>query len=985
MDKFQALRESGKQLIKEGKFEEAVAAYSEALLVLDNIEPEVLAELKVDLRREKAITHTNIGVAYFGLKQFDAAVGCYKQAVEADDSYDKAYFRHSQCLEKIGEFKQALSTISRIQAKNASDADISALVGRLVKRVKEETSLSKSMGRLSELMAADNVEAVSVIRDGRTEACRQFRQMGSISDDILHIYNDLDRCSSIKEMLKTLAGLHAILSRLPVDQWQALLDPAVYLRFLSLLSTLVERIDSRDIDSVYTAMMEVDEEPVKKMYRYLWENVRLDGRLEEILQQFPVYLSHMDAIDLVSLHVYQHDSAHIDKFMTIVYKRVKKILDRSSASLNNLQKIALEAQHQHFSAFVERVSRVNSKQCKQFLLILFKTISKVCGCHIYKLLFKNVAHLYRDNFSFQSILLMNSIVLSDYPLTLEVFVKDEKLFIPSVDLLVQHLAHLLANSPVLDDSALFKLENTYQLLHLCVSNRPFLAATAASPTDFRENLKKMLEASYLQLPHMPPHVLAKCLICITVVIIEVFPASTDLLDELIPLSKIAYLLKIADTTAALPFDLSEFVSDVLDILNYICKSENHVSRVAANTEIYKLIKTAIDHVKQNRHLVLHSAIAIASSLLSDKTKRNFEIANDKWGCDMEGFMLLEKIRDKASKQTPTLVGKYSKVDIKASRVKMKLLKDMSIASYIAEYFVELKANTLSSITHENILLFLLDLAEEKEYRCYMVNRALFVYLNEVFTAKDSSKRAKKDISTLIATIGSAINPQSLSYMLQYFVVDVLCHTIEDSAQELYIFEALLALTNFTGYSHEFGDRIFFKNKVWVVVYGHIFDENPYIGNSAIEVLNNLLLNEKVFERVMSTDGFDGQLQQLFSVCDGYISCGVKDYLKEKKQAVEHSSHLVKIKTMLSILCIIDDVPDKMLKYIKHLKLASVCSLYLQVKDQEFLEDLTMKLKFLADNLIKRKTVALDDSSVRVRELDGHFSAQQIKLLSQILS
>lgn len=96
--------------------------------------------------------------------------------------------------------------------------------------------------------------------------------------------------------------------------------------------------------------------------------------------------------------------------------------------------------------------------------------------------------------------------------------------------------------------------------------------------------------------------------------------------------------------------MGAFVSDILDILNYICKSENHVGRVAQNTDIFKFIKVSVDKVKKGRHLVLHSAISLASSLLNDKTKRNFEVAHDKWGCDMEGFLLLEKVREKSSKE-----------------------------------------------------------------------------------------------------------------------------------------------------------------------------------------------------------------------------------------------------------------------------------------------------------------------------------------------
>lgn len=67
---------------------------------------------------------------------------------------------------------------------------------------------------------------------------------------------------------------------------------------------------------------------------------------------------------------------------------------------------------------------------------------------------------------------------------------------------------------------------------------------------------------------------------------------------------------------------------------------------------------------------------------------------------------------------------------------------MNVSSIIAEYFVDVKADSLTIHTHETILNFLLDLAEEKEYRAYIINKALFVYLNECFNKKDCSKKLK---------------------------------------------------------------------------------------------------------------------------------------------------------------------------------------------------------------------------------------------------
>lgn len=79
---------------------------------------------------------------------------------------------------------------------------------------------------------------------------------------------------------------------------------------------------------------------------------------------------------------------------------------------------------------------------------------------------------------------------------------------------------------------------------------------------------------------------------------------------------------------------------------------------------------------------------------------------------------------------------------------------MNVASLIAEYFVDIKADTLSMHTHESILNFLLDLAEEKEYRGYMVNKALFLYLNECFNHKDCSRRLKSQVSEVAVSYPS---------------------------------------------------------------------------------------------------------------------------------------------------------------------------------------------------------------------------------------
>jgi hypothetical protein len=184
--------------------------------------------------------------------------------------------------------------------------------------------------------------------------------------------------------------------------------------------------------------------------------------------------------------------------------------------------------------------------------------------------------------------------------------------------------------------------------------------------------------------------------------------------------------------------------------------------------------------------------------------------------------------------------------------------------------------------------------------------------------------------------------------------------------------------------------MFFKNQSWAVVYGHIFDENNFIGNAALELLNNLLLNEKVYERVMTTDGFQGQLDQLFGVADLYLQEGLKEYTDKKVdpgKPVRYESQLTKYKTFLSIICILDGLPEKILGFTKKLKLGTVCSLFALVKDAEYLADVAMKLKFLATNLLKNKEapVKIDKSvSERIREFNTYFTPDETRMIIAIL-
>jgi hypothetical protein len=132
------------------------------------------------------------------------------------------------------------------------------------------------------------------------------------------------------------------------------------------------------------------------------------------------------------------------------------------------------------------------------------------------------------------------------------------------------------------------------------------------------------------------------------------------LSQFVPIGKIIDLLELTASVKDSDYDENEYLNDLIDMCCYISKSEDYVMNLASNEKIFTCIKEQLSLIDKDRHTLLHSIIAMSSALIDDKTTRNAEIANEKWGADMEGFKLLEQLRAKVSAQTPTLVSKYSK-------------------------------------------------------------------------------------------------------------------------------------------------------------------------------------------------------------------------------------------------------------------------------------------------------------------------------------
>lgn len=98
---------------------------------------------------------------------------------------------------------------------------------------------------------------------------------------------------------------------------------------------------------------------------------------------------------------------------------IQKTKSDSSSHILKAETRAITENKRNFLEFLDRISQSNSKETKNFLIAFLKSLAGIYDGKVYELLLGEMAHLYRDSFSFQSILLMNALILSDFPKILD--------------------------------------------------------------------------------------------------------------------------------------------------------------------------------------------------------------------------------------------------------------------------------------------------------------------------------------------------------------------------------------------------------------------------------------------------------------------------------------------------------------------------------------------------------------------------------------
>ena len=481
MDRFVACKEKGKENLIAKEYGDAIHYYTEAYGTLLTLDAETLAENKVEVDNERSVLKTNIGLGHFGQGQIDKALECFIESQKLNPAYEKAYYRAALCLEKMGSFPDALVLISKI--KQSNDPNVISLQKKLREEVDKDQDVRRAVPKLMLSLSAQNIKEISVKQKDKEEIKveKVYGNLKEMEYELLMLTKGMENGITLIDAVYLLVELSKALMARSMSDWTSLLSESIFMRCLSVVQLALQALEGRDMEKVFIATHHSKDisDQIALFFRYLWSSLE-SGHKEArgLISKYPSYLSHIQQWNSISLQLKlgsdKRDHELTEFFLATVYNRTRLINQSESETLRKLEKVGIEEHGQVFAEFVERVSKVNSKHCKSFLVTFFKCIKNISGFEIYKSLFNNISHLYRDKFTFQSILIMNSIILCDYPSNLESFVKNEPLFLNSITSLIQHLTYLIDQEDYVEETVKFKLENAFQLLYLCLSNKPFI-------------------------------------------------------------------------------------------------------------------------------------------------------------------------------------------------------------------------------------------------------------------------------------------------------------------------------------------------------------------------------------------------------------------------------------------------------------------------------------------------------------------------------
>ncbi len=387
------------------------------------------------------------------------------------------------------------------------------------------------------------------------------------------------------------------------------------------------------------------------------------------------------------------------------------------------------------------------------------------------------------------------------------------------------------------------------------------------------------------------------------------------------------------------FEIESKKIEFLVILVILIENHTYLKKLVKSEKTFAFLKKKDLNNFRNFSLILEFLFRILSNTHEEKLKElkiNYDI-NDN---SLKGFEKLNKMM-KNSK-----IEFIKEQDLQDHKFHEKIISELKFYFQVKN-FCKKNLDLIFPKFDKIIFIVYKILLCNKFNAAKFLDRYFLLALNKfktvVFEMENSSKQL---FFNFLSRFVAGIEVQSFQEHEQPFLVDNLCQCIHESNTNLAIFEALLSLTRFSGEKFEYNYRIWKENRLENVMYDFFFHDNQMIKIAAIELLNNLILDKRIFSEFILNKQTTSFLIHLREIIRIFLKRKYHRFTKEDLKFGK-DGYIFSIAVSLSVL-ICYAQPRSVREFKKFVNFTEL-RVFIETAydDQNFKKDLIDKIKMIA--------------------------------------
>ena len=633
---------------------------------------------------------------------------------------------------------------------------------------------------------------------------------------------------------------------------------------------------------------------------------------------------------------------------------------------------------------INKANILGSYETKNFLINHFKYMKKLYKDDFLSQLNLEDVFLKESQFSYKTIFYLNALIQADHPNNIEMLCNEYYQFVDCFLLLLNQLiAKIDCNKKLIsadiskDEKARnfnYELYNTFELLCTAQSNTAFKNKVIALKGTFFAQLDQFLTKIIAHRNIFRLDLLAKSMLCVVILELGVFGDDLERLEAAIDLEKIVNLLEQVEFVEEFSKKGDEkysFICDMIDIVCYLSKTEYFIMNFAKSEKLFKLIYNSYKKLPKKLakfDILIFTLIEQGNTFTFDRQKENFELAKEKYGCDMAGFEAMDKVKNLTSGGT-SLLSKYNTDYIYKYEVDRKLYEHLKIYEIISSYLETKFSNgkiLMSEDAKQRIQISMEYIVQNQKFRTRFFDKNILEFLRIIYhelraVAENSMSaeqiRLQDKLYSFTSKICALCNAQSLSYSLKHFLVDLLNDVLKNAAHEQPQFEAQLALTQFTG-EEEIVTKLYKQKQISGTLMTLVCEKNQSISNAAYELLSNICYCDEVLQDIYDKKAMRFNLLKSMELCNLWLR---EDHIKNPDKVYHELAHrdmTYRFPICINIQCILTSIPGFPQELISKFEAQPVLSFLKRLKDPKVQNDLKFKFEYLAKHT---KPVELGES------------------------